>query len=346
MIKHEPAPRIQSPPKDDAAPHGESNYTESAKAETSSIHVSALQPSPELEIDTFDELIFNLSYAILQFVQNLETGDAAQLHSAVTDTQQKIRDHYIAVSEVKNVTALHRSLDAMGEKDEDHQMLRVNTEGHKAEADRLRLSLHDQSELLVQAIAERDEVTKIKDKLMMELANEKMQRGEENIELRAFKTEVDRLNEAIIQATAFNQAAVQRVEEALKNAETAIRYKTTAMQVVEKVIRERETAILARDAAKVDRDVVREERDMALRDKSILMRRLGELEKQQAAAENPQVAVKKQQMAAEPQQVVDEEESEKAKARTEAFKALTTKYNEKKRKAPSREGVFGSTPDC
>jgi hypothetical protein len=219
-------------------------------------------------------------------------------------------------------------------------------EEHKAEADRLRLSLHDQSELLVQAIAERDEATRVKDKLMRELADEKTRRGEENVELRAFKTEVDRLNEVIIQATAFNQAAVQRVDEALKNAELANKYKKTAMQVVEKVTRERETANVARDEALVDRDVVREERDMAFRDKAILLRRLDELEKQQAAAEKPQVAVKRQQMAVEKQQVVDEEESEKAKARTEAFKVLTEKYNEKKRKVASGEEVLGFTADC
>jgi hypothetical protein len=47
-----------------------------ARAKHTSDPIIALHPSTELTIDKFDELIFNLSYAILQLVQHIKTGDA------------------------------------------------------------------------------------------------------------------------------------------------------------------------------------------------------------------------------------------------------------------------------
>jgi chromosome segregation ATPase len=295
----------------------------------------------ELTLDRFDELIFQLSFAILQLVQHIETGDAAQLHTAVTDAQQAIRDHYIAVSERMNDAIHYRS--GLGVTAEEshlpHQGLMVGMEAHKAEADRLRLSLHDQSDTLAEAIRQRDEALQTKNGLKRELAEEKKQRGEENEELRAFKREVDRLNAVVLQTATANQVATRKVEKALKDVETANRHRAAAIQVVDKVTGERDVANAVRDAAKLDRDMVRDEKDMAVRDKGILLRRLEELERQQLAVEKQQVAVEEQQVAVGRQRVVDDGESEKAKVRREAFEALTSKYNEKKRK------VSGVQPD-
>jgi hypothetical protein len=310
------------------------------RAKNTSDPIIALHPSTELTIDKFDELIFNLSYAILQLVQHIKTGDATQLNAAVTEAQKEIRDHYIAVSATKKDAVLHKSEHEATKEHPSAMRPRqvAGMERHKAEADRLRLSLHQQSDTLAEVIGKRDEAMKTKTALMRELADEKRQRGEENAELGACKGEIDRLNALLLQATAANEAAAQKVEAALKDAETANLRRTAAIQVVDKVTRERDVANLGRDAARLDRDALREERNMAVRDRGILLRRLDELETQQMAVEEQQAVVEKQQVA--------DEQAEKAKARREAFEALTSKLNEKKRKGPSGEGFSGFTPGC
>jgi hypothetical protein len=326
VIKNGSAFKSETANEGDAAPKPEPYDEESnVRTKNTPTPTNAHQPSSELTIDRFDELIFQLSSAILQLVQHIETGDAAQLHTAVTDAQQEIRDHYIAASERKNDAIQYRS-------NLPHQKPTVGMEEYKAEADRLRLSLHDQSDTLSEAIRQRDEALQTKNGLKRELAEEKKQRLEENEELRAFKREVDRLNAVVLQTATANQVATRKVEEALKEVETAKVRRTVAMKVVDKVTMERDAAYAVRDAAKLDRDMVRDEKDMAVRDKGILLRRLEELERQQLAVEKQQVAVEEQQVAVGRQRVVDDGESEKAKVRREAFEALTLKYNEKKRK--------------
>jgi len=313
--------------------------TSAAMNEDTSTHVNmpAVEPSPELTIDTFDELILKLSFAILQLVQNIEDGDEAQLHSAVTDAQQKIRDHYIATSEMKNIAALHEI--AKENPGVVHQRLLVAMEGHKAEADGLRLSLHERSESLIEAIRQGDEVTETKNAFVRSLANEKRQRGEENVQLKAFKTEVDRLNAEALHATAYNAFTVGKMEQALKDADAAITYKKTILKTLERADRDRAEA-------RAERDVAREERKEAVRDKWIILRRLEELENQKVVYEQSSVAVERQLLAVEKpqvvlpkQHVVDEEEAEKAKARRVAFEVLSSKYNERKRKGPSGEEI-------
>ena len=305
----------------------------------------AAEPSPELTIDTFDELILILSFAILQLVQNIKDGDEAQLHSAVTDAQQKIRDHYIAVSGMKNIAAINEI--ANEKPGAMHQRLLVAMEGHKAEADGLRLSLHERSESLGEAIRQRDEVTETKNAFVRSLANEKRQRGEENVQLKAFKTEVDRLNAEALHATAYNAFTVGKMEQALKDADAAIAYKKTILKTLEKADRDRSEAKAERDGARAERDVAREERREAVRDKWIFLRRLKELENQQVVYEESSFAVERQLLAVEKPQVVlskqhvaNEEEAEKAKARRVAFEVLSLKYNKKKRKGPSGEEIL------
>jgi len=315
-----------------------------AKDTSSPVDTPAETPPPVFTIDQFDELIFNLSFAILQLVQDITTGDAAQLNSAVINAQQAIRDHYIAVSELQKDAVLHKSDSAAtrGQSSVMRPRQIIDMERHKADADRLRLTLHEQSDTLAQAIEQRDQAMMTKTVLMKDLVHEKSQREEENAELRAYKGEVDRLNALVLQAAAVNQAAAQKVEAALKEVETANIRRTAAIQVVDKVTRERDIAYSVRDAARLDRDLVRDERDMAVRDRGILLRRLNELEEQRLEVEAQQAAV-------EQQRIVDEEQAGKAQARREAFRVLSSKYNEKnekKRKGPPEDEILEITPTC
>jgi len=315
-----------------------------AKDTSSPVDTPDITSPSEFTIDQFDELIFNLSFAILQLVQDITTGDAAQLNSAVINAQQAIRNHYIAVSELREDAVLHKSdSDATRRQSSVMRPRQISDmERHKTDADRLRLTLHEQSDTLAQAIEQRDEALNCKTGLMKELADEKRQRGGENAELRAYKGEVDRLNALVLQAAAVNHAAAQKVEAALKEVETANMRRTAAIQVVDKVTRERDVANSVREAARLDRDLVRDERDMAVRDRGILLRRLNELEEQRLEVEAQQAAVEKQR-------IVDEEQVGKAQARREAFRVLNLKYNEKnekKRKGPSEDEILEITTTC
>jgi len=315
-----------------------------AKDTFSPVDTPAVTPPSEFTIDQFDELIFNLSFAILQLVQDINTGDVAQLNSAVIDAQQAIRTHYSAVSELQEDAVLHKSDSDATRRQSSvmHPRQIIDMERHKTDADRLRLTLHEQSDTLAQAIELRDDALNCKTGLMKELADEKRQRREDNAELRAYKGEVDRLNAFVLQANLTNQAGAQKVEAALKEVETANIRRTAAIQVVDKVTRERDVANSMRDAARLDRDLVRDERDMAVRDRGILLRRLNELEEQRLEVEAQQAAVEKQR-------IVDEEQVEKAQARREAFRVLSSKYNEKnekKRKGPSDDEILEITPTC
>jgi len=135
-----------------------------AKDTSSPADTPAVTPPSEFTIDQFDELIFNLSFAILQLVQDITTGDAAQLNSAVINAQQAIRNHYIAVSELQEDAVLHKSdSDATrGKSSVMRPRQIIDMERHKTDADRLRLTLHEQSDTLAQAIELRDDALNCK----------------------------------------------------------------------------------------------------------------------------------------------------------------------------------------
>lgn len=284
-------------------------------------------PSAET-IDEFDHLLVTLFSSIRQLVQNQESGDAEQLKGAVSKAKQEISEHYLKTAVSYNSD--REAVDSGGFLDD----LRK----HKAEADRLRLSLHEQSELLSETTRQRDEAVSAlvdRDGLIRELADQKRQRGEENVELRALKEEVSQLNVTVRKADFINHTAIRDLENAEKNAETANDSKNTALKWVDNMKWER-------DAARVERDAAREERYIAVREKAVVMRRLDELERFEQTrvhGEKAKLEEIEKMKAATMESAMERLKAERAKmeasrmiARQEALKDLGEQLGQRKRK--------------
>lgn len=120
---------------------------------------------------------------------------------------------------------------------------------HKAEADGLRFSLHEKSELVAAAIMERDEVTKERDlavlhrdDLIKQLGEYKKARETDLREKNADQKQYAQLVEASQRAPEEIRCAQERQRVAEAQCKEAVRMKETAMKVVDKVMKEREAA--------------------------------------------------------------------------------------------------------
>ena len=262
------------------------------------------QPSAELAIDKFDDLLTELSKAILNFIQHYATGDATELNFAVFRAKEDVRDEYAAVIERLHDAAHHSSECKENDARPDtlDQIIAAELEKQKSDADRLRLSLHEQSEMMTGAIRERDEALEKllgQEDTIQQLIESKRMNGENQAEKRILYHEVTRLKTVTDHALAMSRDATSKKDNALWEAQSATRMKNTAMDVVAKM--------------KQERDAANKERDVAMEEKGVVLARLEELER-----------------------------LEHARIRQQAFEALSTKLGEKKRKVSADVGISGS----
>lgn len=247
-----------------------------------------------MTVDQFDDLLTDLSHAILHFLQNYGSGNSTDLDVAVFRAKDSARDQYATVNTLLD-EAIHRNFAQAAlerEAAEIRKSLTGELEKYKADADRLRLSLHEQFELVSAAVKERDEATKeLSDmgNIVKQMKEARGQGEEDQVEKKMLHCEVVRLKAVADHASHLSRDAMKKRDDASWEATLALRSKNTAMDVVAKVGKERDTAI--------------KERDVALQEKGKLLGRLEELER-----------------------------AEKVRLRQEAFQALSMKLGEKKRK--------------
>jgi len=120
---------------------------------------------------------------------------------------------------------------------------------HKAEADGLRLSLHEKSELVAAAIIERDKITKERDQavlhrddLIKQLKEVKKARETDLNEKYGYQQQYAQVVEASQRAPEEIRCAQEKQRVAEAECKEAVVLKETAMKVVDKVMKEREAA--------------------------------------------------------------------------------------------------------
>jgi hypothetical protein len=205
-------------------------------------------PPSTTDTNTFDDLLSLHSRALLDFYQKWTPETAAALEFVVFDTEDDVRYYHFATTELLNnaerLNEEHAEVDRQYE-----QKRQVLITKHKAEADGLRLSLHEKSELVAAAIMERDEITKERDlavlhrdDLLKQLKEIKKARDTDLNEKFVYQQQYAQLVEASQRAPEEIRCAQEKQRVAEAQCTEAVILKETAMKVVDKVMKEREAA--------------------------------------------------------------------------------------------------------
>jgi hypothetical protein len=203
---------------------------------------------PTTTNDTFDDLLSLHSRALLDYYQKWTPETAAALEFAVFDTEDDVRYYHFATTELLNnaekLNEEHAEVDRQYE-----QKGQDLVSKHKAEADGLRLSLHEKSELVASAIMERDEITKERDlavlhrdDLIKQLKEIKKARETDLNEKFIYQQQYAQLVEVSQRAPEEIRCAQEKQRGAEAQCKEAVILKETAMKVVDKVMKEREAA--------------------------------------------------------------------------------------------------------
>lgn len=205
-------------------------------------------PPSTTDTSTFDDLLSLHSRALLDYYQKWSPQTAAALEFAIFDTEDDVRYHHYVTAELLNDAVKLNEEHAEVERQYE-QMRKELITRHKAEADGLRLSLHEKSELVAAAVIERDEVTKERDlailhrdDLIKQLKECKKARETELHEKSAYQQQYAQLFEASQQASEGIRCAQEKQRVAESECKEAVILKETAMKVVDKVMKEREAA--------------------------------------------------------------------------------------------------------
>jgi hypothetical protein len=212
-----------------------------------------LSPPPEsppstTDTNTFDDLLSLHSRALLDYYQKWTPETAVALEFAVFDTEDDVRYYHFATTELLNnaekLNEEHAEVDRQYEQKRQELITK-----HKAEADGLRLSLHEKSELVASAIMERDEITKERDlavlhrdDLIKQLKEIKKARETDLNEKFVYQQQYAQLVEASQRAPEEIRCAQEKQRVAEAQCKEAVILKETAMKVVDKVMKEREAA--------------------------------------------------------------------------------------------------------
>jgi hypothetical protein len=200
------------------------------------------------DTNTFDDLLSLHSRALLDYYQKWTPETAAALEFAVFDTEDDVRYYHFATTELLNnaekLNEEHAEVDRQYEQKRQELITK-----HKAEADGLRLSLHEQSELVASAIMERDEITKERDlavlhrdDLIKQLKEIKKARETDLNEKFVYQQQYAQLVEASQRAPEEIRCAQEKQRVAEAQCKETVILKETAMKVVDKVMKEREAA--------------------------------------------------------------------------------------------------------
>jgi hypothetical protein len=203
---------------------------------------------PTTTNDTFDDLLSLHSRALLDYYQKWTPETAAALEFAVFDTEDDVRYYHFATTELLNNA--EKLNEEHAEVDRQYQQKRQELiTKHKAEADGLRLSLHEKSELVAAAIMERDKITKERDlvvlhrdDLIKQLKEIKKARETDLNEKHVYQQQYAQLVEASQRAPEEIRCAQEKQRVAEAQCKEAVILKETAMKVVDKVWKEREAA--------------------------------------------------------------------------------------------------------
>jgi hypothetical protein len=205
-------------------------------------------PPSTTDTNTFDDLLSLHSRALLDYYQKWSPETAAALEFAVFDTEDDVRYYHFATTELLNNAEELNEEHAEVELQHEQKRQELITK-HKAEADGLRLSLHENSELVAAAIMERDNITKERDlavshrdDLIKQLKEIKKARETELYEKFVYQQQYAQLVEASQRAPEEIRCAHEKQRVAEAQCKEAVVLKETAMKVVEKVMKEREAA--------------------------------------------------------------------------------------------------------
>jgi len=197
---------------------------------------------------SFEDLLSLHSRALLDYYQRWSPQTAAALEFAVFDTEDDVRYYHFATSELLTDAVKLNEEHAEVER-QCEQIRKELSNKHKAEADGLRFSLHEKSELVAAAIMDRDEVTKERDlavlhrdDLIKQLGEYKKARETDLREKNAYQQQYAQLVEASQRAPEEICCAQEKQRVAEAQYKEAVILKETAMKVVDKVMKEREAA--------------------------------------------------------------------------------------------------------
>jgi len=205
-------------------------------------------PGSTTTIDTFEDLLSLHSRAVLDYYQKWSPETAAALEFAVFDTEDDVRYYHFATTELLNDADKLNEEYAEVERQYEQTRKELVTK-HKAEADGLRFSLHEKSELVAATIMERDKIMNERDlavvhrdDLIKQLKEIKKARETDLNERFILQKQYAQLLEASQRAPEEIRSAPEKQRVAEAQCKEAVILKETAVKVVDKVMKEREAA--------------------------------------------------------------------------------------------------------
>jgi len=228
------------------------------------------------DTNAFEDLLNLHSLALLDYYQKWSPETAAAFEFAVFDTEDDVRYYHFATTELLNDSENRNEEHA--EIDRQHEQTRKELiSKHKVEADGLRLSLHEKSELVAAAIMERDEMAKERDQavlhrddLIKQLKEVKKARETDLNEKYAYQQQYAQVVEASQRAPEEIRCAQEKQRVAEAQCKEAVVLKEMAMKVVDKVMKEREAARQEIEELRNKR-LGPSDRDEAIRDFSLIL---------------------------------------------------------------------------